>query len=85
MIYTNKDLIINHFDCVTDFIMNQHKKLAPHIGQLDMNTQRGMVIINILNYTIPTVTRKVLLGEKVFKIDNPYVKHIEGKGGFIFA
>ena len=79
------DLIVNHFDYVSEFIINQRKRLVPHIGHLDMGTQRGMVIINILNYSIPMVTRKILLGEKAFSHDNPYVKYIEGKGGIVFA
>ena len=82
---SHEDLIVNHFDYVTDFITNQHKKLVPYIGHLDMSTQRGMVIINVLNYLMPTVTRKILLGEKAFMRNNPYVKYIEGKGGIVFA
>lgn len=82
---SHEDLIVNHFDYVTDFIVNQRERLVPHMDRLDMGTQRGMVLINVLNYSMPMVTRKILLGEKAFKLDNPYVKYIEGKGGIVFA
>ena len=82
---SREDLIINHADYIADFIIKQHDELIQHLNKLDINTNRGMTIINILNYSIPKVTRRILMGKKGFAMEHPYVKYFEGKGGIIFA
>ena len=82
---SREELLRDRWPEVEGFILKQRSALLPYIDAIPTTTLAGKMTRSILNDTIPEVTRRVLLGEKVNRLTSPHLRLIQAKGGIIFA
>ena len=75
----------NHSLIVEDFISQQMKVLSPVLTSFVIDEDRCRVIMSILKDTIPTVTKRVLLGRKPYDRYPYLLRMLEQKGGYRLA
>lgn len=81
---SSEDLLTNHTDVLVQFISSQREELLPFYSDLQNNSVSNIIIRSILNETIPSTTKEVLLKE-YGKSTSAHVRYIQAKEGIIFA
>ena len=81
---SSEDLLTNHTDVLVQFISSQREELLPFYSDLQNNSVSNMIIRSIINETIPSTTKDVLLKEYGKSI-SAHVRYIQAKEGIIFA
>lgn len=82
---SKKDLIENHTEAISSFIVSQHDEIQPIVYAFSGNTMAEKLVFSILNDTIPKTTLEVLSGKKTHKFMSPHLKLLQAKEGIIFA
>lgn len=82
---SREQLLSEHVEYISEFINKQREALVSHMGGFKVDSIQAMTVLNVLNYSMPAVTRNVLLGKKAYSPVHIHVKYDESKGGIVFA
>lgn len=82
---SREELIENRSDYLESFITKQMKSVGSALRHFTEGTSRNVVILSTVLETIPTVTERVLKGEKSYRTPSLITRAMEIRGGYRFV